>query len=131
MAAAFSGRKPKARTHRCRPLDEQADGLLLAEDRWFPHVANVRKSERRDWKLLLPGEVERISARREDAHARRCVKQGAHGLSAGEQVLEVVHDEQQMPLPDVVDDRLERLSARLLTELERPGRRRPARSEDR
>ena len=54
------------------------------------------------------------------AHARRCVKQGAHGLSALEQVLEVVHDKQQMLLTEVVDDCLERLSARLVPELERP-----------
>ena len=68
IAAAFSGSK-EARTYRCRPLDEEADGLLLAEVQCPPR--RQRPAVSGGTETLLLGEVEGDPARGEDAHARR------------------------------------------------------------
>jgi hypothetical protein len=90
------GQLEAARCRR-RPLDEEHDGLVLAQA--VERLPGVRRGqfERRDAQHVFPGNVERLPAGRKYANPRRRLHQLAHQRGrAPEQVLAVVEDQQQV-----------------------------------
>ena len=93
----------EVRQHRGGPLGEQAHRLAPGQRFGRGTGARVRDGERRDRAFLLAGDPQRRAAADQDAQRAGLPQQPGHRRGAGQQVLEVVQDEQDLPLVQLAD----------------------------
>ena len=93
----------EVRQHRGGPLGEQAHRLAPGQRFGRGTAARVRDGERRDRAFLLAGDPQRRAAADQDAQRAGLPQQPGHRRGAGQQVLEVVQDEQDLPLVQLAD----------------------------
>ena len=93
----------EVRRHRGGPLGEQAHRLAGGQPFGRGPGARIRDRERRDRAFLLAGDPQRRAAADQDAQRTGLPQQPGHGRGAGQQVLEVVQDEQDLPVVQLAD----------------------------
>ena len=101
-------------------LHEQSHGLGGLDFCEIRPTFQVGESERRNGIRVLPGQMERCPARRQDAKPRGRCEQAGDCRRGCEEVLEVVQDEQELLVADIVGQRLQGRLARVLAEAECP-----------
>jgi hypothetical protein len=104
-------------------LDEQGDGLELAELRERRQIGRVGQPERRNRVLLLARHVQDASAAHEDGKRRAAGQQGADSGSRIGHLLEVVEHQEDAFVADVVDEAIGRRPAASVGEPEGLGHR--------
>ena len=75
--------------------------------------------QRRDGKDVLAGEMQHGTARHQEHQSRRAGEQFDERGRGGTQVLDVVQDEQELPVADRCSERVERLLAGRLRDADR------------
>ena len=92
----------EARLDRSCALDEEGDGLVLREAIERREMRRVRQAERWNRVLLLAGDAQRAAAARQHGEVRRRRQQIRDRGSGGDDLLEVVEDEQHAAIRDVL-----------------------------
>src|SRR5262245_1621204 len=99
-------RQPERRLRGRRPSDKKADGLELCQAR--QSRARLRLGYRQWGNVIgrLSRDAQRLAARGDYPHLRTGLQQMPGRLGAGgEQVLAIVEDDEQLPVPDVMSER--------------------------
>jgi len=119
-------------TARARSTNRRtASDWVRTSQRWQP--LRIGKIERRDRVLLLPGDPQRGAARGKHLEVRRGLQEGAHDRRRGQDLLEVVENQEQLLAAEVLLHPVQRplLPADLDPEGVRDGRRDQLRVADR
>ncbi len=111
------------------PLDEEAHGRGADDVRRRERpVAGLREGERRHREHLLAPDLERLPARHENLQSLRALEERGDVAGGLHHLLEVVEQEQNVPRPELLGERLAQVlpagdagSDRLDERLERPG----------
>ena len=106
---------------RCRrgPLGEELDRFVEAEQVEGLVALRARQLQRRDRDDVLAGDGQRLPARGDNPHARRGLEDVGHEQRGRvEQVLAVVHEEQQLPVPQVGAQEVARLGGSLVAQVQ-------------
>jgi hypothetical protein len=112
----------EARRNGSRALNEQGDGLDLAQDTEGWELARIRDVQWRDRELLLTGDAQHRPARDEDVKLRGDGEElGDNGRTSLDHLLEVVEDQQQLAMLDELPDALLEVAVVLLADPERRG----------
>ena len=85
------------RAHRRGSLDEEPDGLVLDQRRCRHRPGGIRERQRRDGQDVLTGDPQQRAARDQQRDARAADHQIDQNRPGGEDVLEVVEDQEQAP----------------------------------
>ena len=93
----------ESRYHGGRALGEQPRRLAGGQGRRGRVGHRVRDRKRRDRAFLLAGNAQRGAAAHQDPQGTGFLQQPYHDRCAGQQVLEVIQDEQELPLAQLTD----------------------------
>ncbi len=97
----------ESRNHAGGPLNEQAHRLAGGQRCSRRASVHAGNRERRNRAFLLTGNTQRRAAADQDPHGTGLPQQPRHDRGAGQQVLEVVKDDQQLPLTQLADQVLD------------------------
>ena len=118
----------ETRQHRCGPIDEELDRRVVCHPDHAGRLLGRRHGERSDRPDVLAIDSQQFAARRQDADLRAIAQQGIEQAGAGiEQMLAVVHDQEQPPVAQRRQQRFVRRLPRPLRQAE--GARDPLRDE--
>ena len=103
IAGAFSSSRVNPGTAAAARSANRRTDSQAASDAAVGRVLLVRDRERRDRAFLLAGNAQRRAAADQDPQRARLLQQPRHDRGAGQQVLEVVQDDQELPLAQLAD----------------------------
>src|SRR5207244_3491018 len=97
----------EVRTNAAGPIDEQLNGLRATEIGRRDATRFGRQRERRYGQDLLGSNVERLAARDDGGDSRALAEEVGHDPGRRGHLLEVVEDEEDLPLVEAIDELLE------------------------
>ena len=118
IAPVFSGVTSNDPPRRPRALDEQADRRVLHDRLGRARSRRRRKGERAERELAFGCELERRPARQDDAQRRAALGKPCHLRGDGDDLLQVVQEQQRLPVADHGDDAVEERSPLCLLDVE-------------
>ena len=99
------------------PFDEERH-RLTGRQCFERRCRRVGERERSDQVVVLAGEVQRHAARSEDRQPRGRIHQPAHGGRRLDDLFDVVQNEEERPIPQVADQRVEHVRVGILMHAE-------------